>query len=46
MDLVEMTLDVMKYTIDRISNITPEMGAPKNEEEQRKIKKGKMEKRK
>ncbi|MDX1721269.1 MAG: aminotransferase class V-fold PLP-dependent enzyme, partial [Salegentibacter mishustinae] len=33
MDLVEMTLDVMKYTIDRISNITPEMGAPKNEEE-------------
>ena len=28
-----MTLDVMKYTIDRISNITPEMGAPKNEEE-------------
>ncbi|MDT0688423.1 aminotransferase class V-fold PLP-dependent enzyme [Salegentibacter sp. F188] len=33
MDLVEMTLDVMKYTIDRISNITPEMGAPKKEEE-------------
>tara|TARA_B100001079_G_C16408219_1_gene514835 strand:+ start:1902 stop:3281 length:1380 start_codon:yes stop_codon:yes gene_type:complete len=33
MDLVEMTLDVMKYTIDRISNITPELGAPKKEEE-------------
>ena len=32
MDLVEMTLDVMKYTIDRISNITPELGAPKKEE--------------
>ena len=31
--LVEMTLDVMKYTIDRISNITPELGAPKKEEE-------------
>ncbi|PKD18445.1 glutamate decarboxylase [Salegentibacter salinarum] len=37
MDLVEMTLDVMKYTIDRISNITPEMGAPKKEEELFKI---------
>ena len=33
MDLVEMTLDVMKYTIDRISNVTPELGAPKNEDE-------------
>lgn len=33
MDLVEMTLDVMKYTIDRISNVTPELGAPKKEEE-------------
>ncbi len=33
MDLVEMTLDVMKYTIDRISNVTPELGAPKREEE-------------
>lgn len=32
MELVEMTLDVMKYTIDRISNITPELGAPKKEE--------------
>lgn len=33
MDLVEMTLDVMKYTIDRISNVTPELGSPKREEE-------------
>ena len=32
-DLVEMTLDVMKYTIDRISNVTPELGVPKKEEE-------------
>ncbi|MEP6262572.1 MAG: pyridoxal-dependent decarboxylase [Gillisia sp.] len=31
MDLVEMTLDVMKYTIDRISNVTPELGSPKKE---------------
>lgn len=33
MDLVEMTLDVMKYTIDRISNITPELGTPRKEED-------------
>ncbi len=33
MNLVEMTLDVMKYAIDRISNITPELGSPKKEEE-------------
>ncbi|WBL23969.1 pyridoxal phosphate-dependent decarboxylase family protein [Zunongwangia sp. HRR-M8] len=33
MNLVEMTLDVMKYTIDRISNITPELGSPKKESE-------------
>ncbi len=32
-DLVEMTLDVMKYTVDRISNVTPELGSPKREEE-------------
>ena len=32
-DLVEMTLDVMKYTIDRISNVTPELGVPRREEE-------------
>ena len=33
MDLVEMTLDVMKYTVDRVSNITPELGSPKKEED-------------
>ena len=32
-DLVEMTLDVMKYTIDRISNVTPELGVPRKEED-------------
>jgi glutamate/tyrosine decarboxylase-like PLP-dependent enzyme len=32
-DLVEMTLDVMKYTVDRISNVTPELGSPQKEEE-------------
>ncbi|WP_423820482.1 aminotransferase class V-fold PLP-dependent enzyme [Salinimicrobium sp. TIG7-5_MAKvit] len=32
-DLVEMTLDVMKYTVDRISNVTPELGSPQREEE-------------
>jgi len=33
MDLVEMTLDVMKYAIDRISNVTPDLGAPRKEED-------------
>lgn len=33
MDLVEMTLDVMKYTVDRVSNITPELGVPKKEQD-------------
>ncbi|MFD1095415.1 pyridoxal phosphate-dependent decarboxylase family protein [Salegentibacter chungangensis] len=37
MDLVEMTLDVMKYTIDRISNVTPELGSPKREEDLKRI---------
>ncbi len=32
-DLVEMTLDVMKYAIDRISSINTEIGQPKTEEE-------------
>src|SRR5690554_744008 len=32
-DLVEMTMDVMKYTINRISDTHPELGAPKAEEE-------------
>ena len=32
-DLVEMTMDVMKYTIGRISDTNPALGAPKSEEE-------------
>lgn len=32
-DLVEMTLDVMKYTIDRITKKVPELGSPQKEEE-------------
>ncbi len=32
-DLVEMTLDVMKYAINRITNRNPEFGRPKKEEE-------------
>lgn len=32
-ELVEMTLDVMKYAINRITNITPTLGKPKKEEE-------------
>ncbi|HET7361655.1 MAG TPA: aminotransferase class V-fold PLP-dependent enzyme, partial [Salinimicrobium sp.] len=32
-ELVEMSLDVMKYTIDRISNLSPELGSPKKEED-------------
>ncbi len=32
-DTVEMTLDVMKYAVSRITNTRPEMGAPKREEE-------------
>src|SRR5690625_5868494 len=32
-DLVEMTMDVMKYTINRISDTHPELGAPKSEED-------------
>ncbi len=31
-NLVEMTMDVMKYTINRISNTNPDLGAPKTEE--------------
>ncbi|MEX0290433.1 MAG: aspartate aminotransferase family protein [Flavobacteriaceae bacterium] len=31
--LVEMTLDVMKYAIDRITNTSPELGKPKSSEE-------------
>lgn len=36
-ELVEMTLDVMKYTINRITNTSPEMGRPKKEEELKKL---------
>ncbi len=36
-DTVEMTLDVMKYAINRISNTQPELGAPKKEEELKKL---------
>lgn len=32
-DLVEMTLDVMKYAINRITSTAPELGKPKKEEE-------------
>jgi glutamate/tyrosine decarboxylase-like PLP-dependent enzyme len=32
-DLVEMTMDVMKYTIDRISHTKQKIGKPKKEEE-------------
>ncbi len=32
-ELVEMTLDVMKYAINRITNISPTLGKPKKEEE-------------
>ena len=32
-DTVEMTLDVMKYAINRITNVNPELGIPKKEED-------------
>lgn len=32
-EVVEMTLDVMKYAINRITNISPTLGKPKKEEE-------------
>lgn len=32
-ELVEMTLDIMKYSINRISNTSPELGWPKKAEE-------------
>ncbi|MGM0635501.1 MAG: pyridoxal phosphate-dependent decarboxylase family protein [Bacteroidota bacterium] len=32
-ETVEMTLDIMKYAINRISNTSPELGSPKKEEE-------------
>jgi len=36
-DMVEMTMDVMKYAIHRITNSNPELGTPKKEEELRKL---------
>jgi glutamate/tyrosine decarboxylase-like PLP-dependent enzyme len=36
-DTVEMTLDIMKYAINRISNTSPELSKPKKEEELLKI---------
>ena len=36
-DLVEMTLDVMKYAVDRITKTHPELGVPVKEEELKKI---------
>ncbi len=36
-ELVEMTLDVMKYAVDRITKTHPELGVPKKEEELKKI---------
>ena len=33
MDSVEMTLDVMKYALNRITMISPELGKPKKEDE-------------
>lgn len=36
-DMVEMTLDVMKYAIDRITRTSPELGHPKKEEELRRL---------
>lgn len=32
-ELVEMTLDVMKYAINRISETNPKIGMPQKEEE-------------
>ena len=36
-DLIEMTLDVMKYAINRITRVHPVLGTPKKEEELKKI---------
>ncbi|MGY8915061.1 MAG: aspartate aminotransferase family protein, partial [Flavobacteriales bacterium] len=35
--LVEMTLDVMKYVINRITKTAPELGQPKKEEELKRL---------
>lgn len=33
LDTIELTLDVMKYAIGRITNTQPELGFPKKEDE-------------
>ena len=35
MESVEMTLDVMKYVLNRITTVSPELGHPKSEDELR-----------
>lgn len=37
MDLIEMTMDVMKYAISRVSDTSPEIGYPKTEAELHKL---------
>ncbi len=37
MDLIEMTMDIMKYAIGRVSDTSPTMGYPQKEEELQKI---------
>ncbi|MCX2678423.1 aminotransferase class V-fold PLP-dependent enzyme [Galbibacter sp. EGI 63066] len=36
-DSVEMTIDVMKYVLNRITRVSPELGHPKKEEELKKL---------
>lgn len=36
-DFVEMTLDIMKYSINRITNTSPELGSPKKATELKKL---------
>ena len=36
-DFIEMTLDIMKYSINRITNTSPELGSQKSESELKKI---------
>ncbi len=36
-DLIEMTLDVMKYAVGRVTSTLPELGVPKKEEELKSI---------
>ena len=36
-DFIEMTLDIMKYSINRITNTSPELGSQKSESDLKKI---------